>query len=1075
MVLDNLISRCILMIEDREEIIKPATQSERNKVLLDILTERPYGTFKVFKDVLKESDPYNTDVQELVSRMQFIESCDKNISCHDIVFHEHIVKLQKNYMMFVHDVYSKTDIADYLYETGVLNTEEKEEICSSSITRHESNRILYAKLFRKGEDAYKHLLKALRHGQYEDITSNIENTQVSEHEIQLCQLGMKKLREREKKKDFHVIQTKLEDLTRIHDEVIPYHILEQFERRLKQWKEDDKMFFRTAAEKQVRTSILTENCVAIVGNSGTGKTFLSHHVSLTMMDQGYIIIPCESPGDIRQWFKHGRKTIFVFDDVCGRYTLNQQIFNEWKQRLEHIKSLLEDNCCKMMFTCRLDVYKEEQFSSLSIFKTCTIDLSSQELRLSAAERFALAKMYFGENAGKVTELSEKYDFFPLLCSLYHKQKLQKHINISNFFSNPFDVFQNELENLYREGDAGKMKYCSLVLCVMFNNTLKEEMFSIKFKKSGAVIEDLLDKCELSIETSMERLRKSLETLEGTYVVKEDGTYKIIHDKLFDFLAKYFGEKMIQLFIDHAKTGFIRERFICETVNNMDTDIEFAIRIPDNKMNRFIERLLKDWEDGFVDNVFDNRNMNSSTFKTKFINNLNKLDQSKQEELACKHDIKSKDIALGGSCYVGSVDLVRWLISRKSDINYCKEDGCFPLFWASQEGHINVVEELLQQSAEVNQYNNNGVSSLHIASQNGHVNVVKELLKYSAEVNQCNFNGVSPLYIASQDGNVDIVKVLLQHSAHVNQCMINGVSPLWQASQNGHVDVVKELLQHLAEVNRCDEDGYSPLYIASQEGHVDVVNELLQNSTEVNQCANNGTSPLWIASQNGHVNVVKVLLKHSADANVCVNNSITPLLIACYYNRMEVVHELLKYNDVDIDICDSNGCSSIYIASQQGHVNVVKELLQHAVEVNRCKNNGVSPLYIASAIGHVNVVKELLQHSATVSQCDNDGVSPLYIASQNGHVDVVIELLKHSAEVNQCDNNGVSPLSIACQEGHVNVVKELLQNSADVNQCDNDGISPLTIASQNGQVDVVKELLQHSADVKQCENDGNSPL
>lgn len=105
------------------------------------------------------------------------------------VFHKHIVQLQKNYMKFVHDVDSKTDIADYLYEKSVLNTEEKEEVCSSSITRHESNRILYSKLFRKGKDAYTHLVKALRHGQYEDIAFEMENTQVSEHEIQLFQIG----------------------------------------------------------------------------------------------------------------------------------------------------------------------------------------------------------------------------------------------------------------------------------------------------------------------------------------------------------------------------------------------------------------------------------------------------------------------------------------------------------------------------------------------------------------------------------------------------------------------------------------------------------------------------------------------------------------------------------------------------------------------------------------------------------------------------------------------------------------------------------------------------------------------
>ncbi|VDH93892.1 Hypothetical predicted protein [Mytilus galloprovincialis] len=80
MVLDNLISRCILMIEDREEIVKPTTQRERNKVLLDILTERPYPTFHLFKDVLLESEPSNSCVQELVKRMMSTESRDEHIS-----------------------------------------------------------------------------------------------------------------------------------------------------------------------------------------------------------------------------------------------------------------------------------------------------------------------------------------------------------------------------------------------------------------------------------------------------------------------------------------------------------------------------------------------------------------------------------------------------------------------------------------------------------------------------------------------------------------------------------------------------------------------------------------------------------------------------------------------------------------------------------------------------------------------------------------------------------------------------------------------------------------------------------
>ncbi|XP_071121505.1 uncharacterized protein [Mytilus edulis] len=1109
MVLDNLISRCVLMIEDREEIIKPVTQSERNRVLLDILTERPYDTLQVLKDVLQESDPDNSDVQRLVRRMHYTKSIDEHIDCHDIIFHKHSVKLQKNYLMLVHDSDCKTDIADHLYEAGVLNTEDIEDICNSSLSRQDSNRILYNKLFRKGEDAYKHLLGAMEHGQYDELASALEKTQVTEHDIQMCQIGMLKLRERQKEKDFLVIQAKIEELARTQDEVIPKNILEQFVRRLKQWKEDDKKYVGTAAEKQVRKCIFAESSVTIVGNSGTGKSFLSRHVALTMMEQGYIIIPCDTPGDIRQWFKHGRKTVFVFDDVCGRYTLNQQIFNEWTQRLEHIQSLLEDSCCKIMSTCRLDIHKNEQLNSLSIFKACTIDLSSPEFRPNMAENLALAEIYFNENADIVADLSEKYDFFPLLCSLYHKQKLQKHVNLEDFFNNPFSVFENELVELYRVGKAGKITYCSLVLCVMFNNTLTEENFSTKDKEMAAVIDDLLEECELKKGTPIKSLRKSLDTLVGTYVVKEDCKYKIIHDKLFDILAKHFGGKMIQLFIDHAQTAFIRERFLWKTADTMGTEIEFAIRISDNNINRYIERLLKDWGNGFVDDVFLNRNMESSSFTETFINNINQLDHYTQETLIGTQDIYSKNKALRGSCVVGSVDLVRWLINRKSDINHCSNRGNFalflaswkgyvdivkellqhsaevnmcningasPLFIASQEGHVDVVEKLLQNSAEVNICNKSGASPLLVASGKGHVNIVKELLQHSAEINRCSNSGESSLWLASMEGQVGVVKELLLHSAEVNQCNDNGASPLWQASWKGHVNVVKELLQHAAETNQCDSNGTSPLFVASGKGHVNIVKELLQHSAEINRCSNSGESPLWQACMEGQVGVVKELLQHSAEVNLCRDNGISPLSIASQEGHLGVVKELLLHS-AEVNQCNDNGASPLWQASWEGHVNVVKELLQHAAEVNKCDSNGTSPLFVASVKGHVNIVKELLQHSADVNLCRDSGASPLCIASQegHGHVNVVKELLQHAAEVNKCDSNGTSPLFVASVKGHVNIVKELLQHSADVNLCRDSGASPLCIASQEGHVDVVKELLQNSAEVNICNKSGASPL
>ena len=64
---DLLISRCVLTISDREEIMKKDTQPGRNRTLLNILLKRPYGTFQHLKDALRE-DPINT---KLVAKMTY--------------------------------------------------------------------------------------------------------------------------------------------------------------------------------------------------------------------------------------------------------------------------------------------------------------------------------------------------------------------------------------------------------------------------------------------------------------------------------------------------------------------------------------------------------------------------------------------------------------------------------------------------------------------------------------------------------------------------------------------------------------------------------------------------------------------------------------------------------------------------------------------------------------------------------------------------------------------------------------------------------------------------------------------
>ena len=68
-------------------------------------------------------------------------------------------------------------------------------------------------------------------------------------------------------------------------------------------------------------------------------------------------------------------------------------------------------------------------------------------------------------------------------------------------------------------------------------------------------------------------------------------------------------------------------------------------------------------------------------------------------------------------------------------------------------------------------------------------------------------------------------------------------------------------------------------------------------------------------------------------------------------------------------------------------------------------DGSSPLYIASQNGHTDIISLLLKANANLNRQRDDDTSPLYIASQQGHTDIVSLLLKANTK------RGDAPLSI----------------------------------------------------------------
>ncbi|XP_076095790.1 uncharacterized protein LOC143066864 [Mytilus galloprovincialis] len=403
--------------------------------------------------------------------------------------------------------------------------------------------------------------------------------------------------------DHRKVTQEMETIKTSQKDTVPWNIRAKNEQLLKTWKDsDDKMFVNTRAAEHIFKCIKENSCVTITANSGVGKTATLRHVALQMVEEYDVLVVTEA-GDILRFYNPNKKTLFVVDDLCGNFSLDQSDIKCWEPILKDIRQNLEKKQTKILAACWLQVYLNKQFDSLSTFKSCVCNMLSQNICLSKPEKELIAKLYLNAKASEISDFYDIYDCFPLLCKLYHDNP---ELIITDFFQNPFSIYEAEIDQFLKRGHHAK--YCALALCVMFNNKLKEEMLTEELnEQTRAVIENTCEACRLDRGTSRLVLQDELDSLTHTFIKKENNVYKILHDKIFSFLAKIYGKNITYCLITNADSGLIKERFLLETKDNMDP---FITVVPAKYHQMYIQRMIDEWsneklQDAEIPLLFEN--------------------------------------------------------------------------------------------------------------------------------------------------------------------------------------------------------------------------------------------------------------------------------------------------------------------------------------------------------------------------------------------------------------------------------------------------------------------------------------
>ncbi|CAL2247721.1 unnamed protein product [Prunus armeniaca] len=291
------------------------------------------------------------------------------------------------------------------------------------------------------------------------------------------------------------------------------------------------------------------------------------------------------------------------------------------------------------------------------------------------------------------------------------------------------------------------------------------------------------------------------------------------------------------------------------------------------------------------------------------------------------------------------------------------------------GHVELAAKILQQHKPLLlKKNSEGDTALHIAAKAGDVHTTTNTLLREAQ-------GTTNV-----ENTGDVLTLLRMKNNEEN-------TTLHEALIRGHQLVAKCLIEADPTVSLyTNKEQKSPLYLATEQGLVEIVKLMNEKAVEKDTKIQ-GKSPLFAAILGRHK---KEVLKIISNMEANILNSIdetgrTPLHYAASICYLEGVR-FLGRRPVDSHRKDHCGNFPIHYASSKGHVNIVKELLQHCPESMELTNSSEQNiLHVAARCGEDNLVKYFLkkvEFQMLINQKDNKGNTPLHLAKMYHHPKVV---------------------------------------------------------------------------------------
>jgi len=575
--------------------------------------------------------------------------------------------------------------------------------------------------------------------------------------------------------------------------------------------------------------------------------------------------------------------------------------------------------------------------------------------------------------------------FPICVKLYF-QKESFYRKGLEFFENPIQIIQDDIDQLYRD-DREVFEYLTL-LCLhngeMDKSTHVDKELSYIFEHFDCLTKQKVGQMQLTIDR-----------ISSVYLQQENRKVKFQHNSIFQAVCMSFSSRLPDKSLLYLPFEFICNRVrIKPPTESVPTEEEY-LNLPKECFSFLVKRFFIEIENNNIQHVCRHQAFSSGPFLCDFLTELGNLKGTEFDRYLRILQSTERDRSICGSLW----------------------NGCL-LYWTAVLSDRKVCSRILRNKF----YDSiKDKDPFFVSTQASATLVEGAWRRFDIDLMECLIN-------IGGDVNSSINLDRRMQVYNCDYCTTQdpkGITVL-QASVFGDEEVnckvVNFLLQNGARFKE-DVSPYRPLIHAILNENNELFDLLLTSKCDLNAVDLERNSPLWYAVKTDNIRIARKIIEYKT-----IQTDVKDLLFLT--ESIPMTQLLVELYKID--------CSAI--VDQRGrnllHTSVSAELVNYFC-TNGCKINqkdelGRTPLFYART---PEVAKALLANNADFRHIDHKKRSVFHILHDRDVMSSIEQVMSQETKreiLNAKDTFGRTPLFYGNPTTHYKKLEFLLQNGATIN-------------------------------------------